>query len=370
MNAKTTTHKITLLPGDGVGPEVTDIARQVLVAVGERHGRRFDFDTHLIGGCAIDATGDPLPKESLDACQRSDAVFLGAVGGPKWDKGARRPEQGLLALRKALGVFANIRPLKIHAALIDKSPLKREIIEGADMVVFRELTGGSYFGEKKRSADEASDLCIYTSEEVARIARAAFKAARGRRNKVTSVDKANVMETSKLWREVVIRVQQEEFPEVELEHVLIDAMTMHVLRTPRAYDVILTENMFGDILSDELSALAGSLGLSPSASIGSSGPGLFEPVHGSAPDIAGRDLANPAGAVLSAAMLLRYGLGLHTEASAIENAVAGAFDEGAATRDIGGSLGCHAMGAVILDNIGRDRRGGARGSDRARMHWG
>jgi len=361
------TYNIVLLPGDGVGPEVTVAAQDVLLAIGERFKRKFHFDTRLIGGAAIDAVGSALPQDTLEACQKSDAVFLGAVGGPKWDRGAVRPEQGLLALRKALDVFVNVRPLRIYPDLVHRSPLKREIIEDVDLVVFRELTGGSYFGEKKRNATQASDLCAYSAFEVERIARAAFTAARARRKKVTSVDKANVMETGKLWREVVTRVQHEEFPEIELEHVLVDAMAMHVLRQPRTYDVILTENMFGDILSDELSALAGSIGVAPSASIGTGqGPGLFEPVHGSAPDIAGKDMANPVGAVLSAALLLRYGLNLQAEADAVENAVAGAYWSGAATTDLGGALGCRSMTAAILDGLSKP----ADAANRVLMHWG
>lgn len=342
---------IVLLPGDGVGPEVTAQARTALEAVGKRFGHTFAFASHHIGGIAIDETGEPLPAETLTACQAADAVFLGAVGGPKWDLAPKRPEQGLLGIRKALGLYANIRPTLMHKPLLDHSPLKREIVEGVDMLVFRELTGGSYFGEKKQSATEASDLCLYTVGEIERIARKAFAAARARRNKVSSVDKANVMATSRLWRETVIRVHKYEFSDVELEHVLIDSMTMHVLRNPRAYDVIVTENMFGDILTDELSALGGSLGLGASASLGDSGPGLFEPVHGSAPDIAGRDLANPIGAVLSAAMLLRHGLKLNAEANALDAAVASALEGGARTRDLGGELGCAQMGAAILAHI-------------------
>lgn len=346
-----TKFNIVLLPGDGVGPEVTAQARGALEAAGKRFGHEFAFASHHIGGAAIDATGEPLPAETLAACQAADAVFLGAVGGPKWDGAPKRPEQGLLAIRKALGLYANLRPTLMHKPLLDQSPLKREIVDGVDMLVFRELTGGSYFGEKKQSATEASDLCLYTVGEIERIARKAFAAARVRRNKVSSVDKANVMATSRLWRETVIRIHETEFKDVELEHVLIDSMTMHVLRNPRAYDVIVTENMFGDILTDELSALGGSLGLGASASLGDSGPGLFEPVHGSAPDIAGRDLANPIGAVLSAGMLLRHGLKLSAEADAVDAAVANALEAGARTRDLGGELGCTQMGAAILAHI-------------------
>ncbi|NWG72032.1 MAG: 3-isopropylmalate dehydrogenase [Parvularculaceae bacterium] len=342
------TYTIAVLPGDGVGPEVISVACDVLGAVTERFGHQFKLTRGLIGGAAIDATGGPLPEGTLELCRKADAILLGAVGGPKWDQGAVRPEQGLLAIRKELGVFANLRPVVVHGDLVERSPLKREIVEGVDLIVFRELTGGAYFGEKRRTADAASDLGAYTSAEIERIARAAFKSARRRRRKVTSVDKANVMEAGRLWRETVSRVHREEFPDVALEHVLIDAMAMHVLRWPRNYDIILTDNMFGDILSDELSALADSIGLAPSASLGASGPGLFEPVHGSAPDIAGRNLANPVGAVLSTAMMLRYGLRLEDEADAVEAAVSATIAIGAVTADLGGDLGCREVGDAIL----------------------
>jgi 3-isopropylmalate dehydrogenase len=341
-----TTHSIVLLPGDGVGPEVTAVARAVLERVGD-----FSYATHLIGGAAIDATGDPLPDATLKACQGADAVLLGAVGGPKWERAPLRPEAGLLAIRKALGLYANLRPLKVHPAMADRTPLKPEIVSGVDLVIFRELMGGAYYGEKRYSADVASDLCIYSRPEIERIARAAFNAARLRRRKVTSVDKANVMDSSRLWREVVTALHATDYPDIELEHQLVDSMAMHLIRQPRAYDVIVTENMFGDILSDEASVLAGSLGLSPSASLGDGGPALFEPVHGSAPDIAGKDLANPIGAVLSAAMLLRYGLKLPGAADAVEAAVAAALDGGHRTKDIGGELGCRAMGEAILAGL-------------------
>ena len=342
------TYAIALLPGDGVGPEVTAVAQSVLETVGGKFGHKFAFDTQLIGGIAIDTTGEPLPDATRQSCLRSDAIFLGAVGGPKWDKAPKRPEEGLLALRKALNVFINIRPLKIFPSLIDASPLKPEIVRGVDLVVFRELIGGSYFGEKKLSATEASDLCVYSVPEIERITKAAFEAARGRRNKVTSVDKANVMHTGKLWRETVTRMQRDLYPDVTLEHALIDSMSMHLIRQPSQYDVILTENMFGDILSDEASAIAASIGLAPSASIGNGGPGLFEPVHGSAPDIAGKDKCNPIGSVLSVAMLLDYALGLKEEARAVEAAVDAALAGGARTADLGGTMGCRAMGDAIL----------------------
>jgi 3-isopropylmalate dehydrogenase len=359
--------KITLLPGDGVGPEVTAVARGVLDAVADRFGRRFTFDTQLIGGAGIDAHGDPLPQTTLVSCRESDAVFLGAVGGPRWDKAPRRPEEGLLRLRKALDVFINVRPLRVFPSLAHRSPLKREIIDGVDLIVFRELVGGAYFGDKQHTYDRASDACVYTAPEIERIARAAFAAARARRGKVTSVDKSNVMATGKLWRDTVTRVHRELFADIELEHVLVDAMAMHLVRQPRAYDIILTENMFGDILSDEASALGGSIGLAPSASLGAEGPGLFEPVHGSAPDIAGQDLANPVGAILSAALLLNYGLGLEDEAAAVEAAASAALADGARTADLGGNLGCRDMGRAVISEL---RSADAHASHRVQMHWG
>ncbi len=361
-----TVHTIVLLPGDGIGPEVTRAAAEVLDAVGERFDRRFAFDTQLIGGAAIDAADTPLPQETLEACQQAHAIFLGAVGGPKWEHGSKRPEQGLLALRKALGLFANIRPVRIYDELIEASPLKRDIVADVDFVVFRELTGGAYFGEKKRGSDFASDECIYRIDEIERIARAAFAAARARRGKVTSVDKANVMETGRLWREVVTRVHAEAFADVRLEHALVDSTAMQIIRHPRSFDVILTENMFGDILSDEASVLGGSIGLAPSASLGAGGPGLFEPVHGSAPDIAGRDRANPIGAILSVALMLRYGLRLTDEANAVEAAVEAGLVKGARTHDLGGDLGCTAMTDTIVDELLRS----ATLAHCAHMHWG
>ena len=357
---------IVVLPGDGVGPEVTAAATDVLRVIGDFYGHTFRFHEHLIGGAAIDATGDPLPPETVEACKASDAVLLGAVGGPQWDGGKRRPEEGLLGLRKALGLFANLRPLQVSPVLAHRSPLKKEIVEGVDLIVFRELTGGIYFGEKTRTADRATDLCEYTVPEIERVARAAFQTAQQRRGKVTSVDKANVMETSRLWREVVTRIHAEEFPRVELEHALVDSMAMHLIRKPREYDVILTENMFGDILSDEISVLGGSIGLLPSASLGSGGPGLFEPIHGSAPDIAGQDKANPVGTILSAALLLRHSLGLEDEASSIEAAVAAVVSAGAVTADLGGTLGTRAAGEAVIDGIRAIHWAAAH---RVQMHW-
>lgn len=361
------TFNIVLLPGDGVGPEVTAAARAVLGVIGDFYGHRFEFAEHLIGGAAIDATGDPLPPETTAACLAADGVLLGAVGGPQWDGGKRRPEEGLLGIRKAMGLFANLRPLQVSPVLAHRLPLKKEIVEGVDLIVFRELTGGVYFGEKTRTDDMASDLCIYTVPEIERVARAAFKTALQRRGKVTSVDKANVMETSRLWREVVTRVHAEEFPQVTLEHALVDSMAMHLIRKPREYDVILTENMFGDILSDEISVLGGSIGLLPSASLGESGPGLFEPIHGSAPDIAGQDLANPVGTILSAAMMLRHSLDLEDEASSIEAAVAAVLAAGAVTADLGGELGTRAASGAVIDAIKAIHWAA---SHRVQMHWG
>ena len=303
------THRIVTLPGDGIGPEIMAPALRVLEAVGE-----FELEEHPFGGASIDAHGTALTDEVLDACRKADAVLLAAVGGPKWDSTdpkAPRPEQGLLGLRKGLGLYANLRPVKPLPALYDASPLRRERIEGTDLLVVRELTGGIYFGEKTRTADAASDVCAYTRVEIERIARTAFGAARA---KVTSVDKANVLETSRLWRELVSALHAREFPHIQLEHVLVDNAAMQLVAAPRHFDVILTENMFGDILSDEAAMITGSIGLLPSASLGGDGPGLFEPVHGSAPDIAGTGTANPLAMVLSVAMMLRHGLGLPDEA--------------------------------------------------------
>ena len=342
---------IVLLPGDGVGPEVAAAAHTVLGAVGRRFGHTFAFAEHVIGGAALDATGEPLPAATLDACLAADAVFLGAVGGPKWDGAARRPEQGLLAIRKAMGLFANLRPTVVDAPLIDRSPLKAEAVRGVDILIVRELTGGVYFGERTRTADSASDLCTYSVAEIERVADVAFKAAQGRRGRLTSVDKANVLETSRLWRETVIRLHRDRYPDVALEHGLVDSAAMKLITDPRAYDVILTENMFGDILSDEASVLAGSIGLLGSASLGAGGPGLFEPIHGSAPDIAGLDKANPIGAIRSAAMLLRYGLKLADEADAVEAAVGAAIAAGELTADVSGSLGTQAVAAGIAARL-------------------
>lgn len=327
---------IVLLGGDGIGPDVTQSARRVMNAVAELYGHRFVIKDELMGGAAIDATGDPLPAATIASCEASDAVLLGAVGGPKWsDPNARvRPEQGLLRLRSVLGVYANIRPVKVYDELVGASPLRPEILKGVDLLVVRELTGGIYFGEKTRSDSSASDLCTYHSHEIERIVRVAAKLAAGRRSRLCSVDKANVLETSRLWREVTNRVMATEFSDIDLETLLVDAAAMHLLSRPSSFDVIVTENMFGDILTDEASMLAGSMGMLPSASLGDSTRGLFEPIHGSAPDIAGRGIANPCAAIASAALLLRHSLGLENEAAAVESAIAAAIASGARTADI------------------------------------
>ncbi len=326
-------HRVILLPGDGIGPEITPPAVEVLEAVAPG---ALEFEEHVFGGASIDAHGIALTGETLDACRSADAVLLAAVGGPKWDTtdpDKPRPEQGLLGLRRGLGLFANLRPVKPLPALYDASPLRREIIERTDLLVVRELTGGIYFGEKTRTADSASDVCVYTREEIERIGRVAFGAARSR---VTSVDKANVLETSRLWREVIRELHSREFPHIELEHLLVDNAAMRLVAAPRHFEVIVTENMFGDILSDEAAMLTGSLGMLPSASLGNGGPGLFEPVHGSAPDIAGMGTANPLAMFLSAALMLRHGFGMEEEAAAIESAVDRALAEGLRTPDLGG----------------------------------
>jgi 3-isopropylmalate dehydrogenase len=323
---------IVLLPGDGIGPEIVAAARRVLEAVGE-----FRFTEQLVGGASIDAHGNALTDEVLDACREADAVLLGAVGGPKWDTtdpDAPRPEQGLLGLRKGLGLYANLRPVRPLPALIDASPLRPDRIQGTDLLVVRELTGGIYFGDSGRDGDRAHDTCEYSVEEIERIARIALDAAERRRGRVTSVDKANVLETSRLWRETVTRVAGE-WPSVELDHLLVDNAAMQLVSDPAAFDVILTENMFGDILSDESAMLTGSLGMLPSASLGGEGPGLFEPVHGTAPDIAGTGVANPLATILSAAMMLRHGLDRTADADAIEAAVETALAHGLRTPDLG-----------------------------------
>lgn len=350
---------ITLLPGDGIGPEVVAEGRKVLEAVAGQFGHTFTFTEALIGGIAIDQTGNPLPDESLDTCCASDAVLLGAVGGPKWSdpRAGVRPEQGLLGLRKELGLFANLRPVKVVPALAGASPLKPEAVAGVDLVIVRELTGGLYFGQPQGRCDDengraAVDTLHYPEVEIERLMRVAFELARGRRKKLTSVDKANVLASSRLWREVAHEVARD-YPDVVCEDLLVDACAMHLIRRPADFDVIATENMFGDILSDEASMLAGSLGMLPSASLGSEPPGLYEPIHGSAPDIAGQGIANPLATILSVAMLLRSSLGLPDEAVAVEGAVEAVLAAGHRTADLAApgrpTVNTQAMGDLVVD---------------------
>ncbi len=347
---------IVLLPGDGIGPEVTAEAVKCLELVSEYFDLDLAFDEHLFGGAAIDAYGMPLTDWTIEACRRADAILLGAVGGPQWDEAAVRPEAGLLRLRSELGLYANLRPARVIAGLEFLSPLKSRIASGADVLVVRELTGGLYFGEKQHSAESASDLCSYSREEIERIAHVAFLAARRRRHKVTSVDKANVLATSRLWRHTVEEVAKA-YPDVALDHLYVDAAAMALVTAPSRFDVILTENMFGDILSDQLSAIGGSIGLLASASAGGGGAMLFEPIHGSAPDIAGRDIANPAGAIASAAMLLDQALELHEQAGILTGALERALVEGCRTADLDGTHGCAAFGTrvreIITEQLGK-----------------
>ena len=351
---------IVLLPGDGIGPEIVAQAQRVLETVANSFGHQFEFSSHMIGGISIDTWGDPLPQETIDACRDSDAILLGAVGGPKWDdpSAKTRPEVGLLKIRKELGLFANLRPIRLFDELLDASPLRRDIIEGTDILFLRELTGGIYFGESGTSgsgqAESAYQSMIYSVGEVERIVRLAAKAAQGRGNRLTSVDKANVLEPSRLWRRVAARVMQEEFPDVQYDVVLVDAMAMHLINRPSDFDVVVTGNMFGDILTDEASMLPGSLGMLPSASLGSDGPGLYEPIHGSAPDIAGQEIANPLATILASAMLLRHSLGLEVEATAIESAVQSVLSDGLRTRDIargGEAIGTESMGSAVVERL-------------------
>ena len=357
--------RIAALPGDGVGPEVTAEAVKALHAIGDCFGHTFDVQHGVIGGGAIDEVGDPFPPESLELCRGSDAVLLGAVGGPKWDdpQAAVRPEDGLLALRKSLQLFANLRPVKLHPALIDSSPIKPEVLEGVDLVVVRELTGGLYFAQPKKRWTDANgraavDTLAYTEAEILRILHAAFRLAGTRRGRVTSVDKANVLETSRLWRELADSVA-EDYPNVSLEHMLVDNAAMQLISSPSRFDVIVTENTFGDILTDEAAVLSGSMGMLPSASLGHSGGetplGLYEPIHGSAPDIAGRGIANPVAAILSAGLMLRLSLGLEREAQALEDAVSRALEDGCRTADIARSgeapLSTDAMGDAVVSRI-------------------
>ena len=349
--------KITLLPGDGIGPEVVAEAVRVLETIASKYKHSFDFQERLMGGCSIDKYGSSLTDETLADCQASDSVLLGAVGGPKWDdpKAKDRPERGLLALRKGLGVFANLRPVKVHPALVDGSPLKPEKLKGVDILVIRELTGGLYFGfpkgrDVKDGRERAVDTLEYYDYEVKRIMKLAFDLAKGRKKKVTSVDKANVLESSRLWRQIATQMGKEN-SDVELEHVLVDTAAMKLITGPAWMDVMVTENMFGDILTDEASVLAGSMGMLPSASLGESTIGLYEPIHGSAPDIAGKGIANPTGTILSTAMMLRHSFKLEAEAAAIEAAVERSITEGARTADLGGTLTTRQMADEIIKRM-------------------
>jgi 3-isopropylmalate dehydrogenase len=344
MNAK-----IVLLPGDGIGPEVTAEAKLLINAVAEAFGVSIELHTALIGGAAIDASGDPLPETSLALCREADAVILGAVGGPKWsDPGAKvRPEQGLLKIRKELGLFANLRPVKLHPKLIDASPLKAEYLQGVDLMVVRELTGGSYFGEKVEGDDFASDTCTYSRGEVERVVTMAGHIARQRGGKLTMIDKANVMATSRLWRRVTEDVMQAHFQDVPYEFILVDAAAMYLISNPARFDVIVTENMFGDILTDEASMLAGSMGMLPSASLADGKFGLYEPIHGSAPDIAGKGIANPFGMLASVAMMFAYSLDMQDAADQVDKAISDCISAGECTRDLGGNLNTGEAGAAV-----------------------
>ncbi len=353
------TKQIVLLPGDGIGREIIDSAEQVLTAVADKFGHQFTFSRHAIGGAAIDEFGEPLPKSTLEACQEADAILLGAVGGEKWDNlpPEIRPERGLLAIRKSLGLFANLRPIKGFAPLLHASPLKEEVIKGSDILIIRELTGGLYFGkpsERRENNQAVVDTLYYTRHEIERIVEYAFEAARIRNKRLTSVDKANVLESSRLWREIV-EEKSAAYPDVEVEHLLVDAAAMKLITNPTQFDVIVTENLFGDILSDEASVLTGSLGMLPSASLRSDGLGLYEPVHGSAPDIAGKGIANPLAMILSAALMLRYSFHLNAEADVIETAVVEALNKGYYTADLyienGTKVGTKEMTEVVLNEI-------------------
>ena len=348
---------IVLLPGDGIGPEVVGESVRVLDAIAARHHHQWTYQERPIGGCSIDRCGASLTDETLADCRAADAVLLGAVGGPKWDdpKAKDRPERGLLALRKGLGVFANLRPVKVHPALVDSSPLKPEKLAGVDILVIRELTGGLYFGwpkgrDVKDGRERAVDTLEYYDYEIRRVIELAFRLARGRKRKVTSVDKANVLESSRLWREIAVALGAAN-PDVTLEHMLVDTAAMRLVTGPAAMDVVVTENMFGDILTDEASVLAGSMGMLPSASLGEGRIGLYEPIHGSAPDIAGKGIANPIGTILSAAMLLRHSLGLEAEAAAVEHAVDATITAGARSADIGGKLSTREMAAEVISRL-------------------
>jgi len=346
--------RIAVLGGDGIGPEVVAEGVRCLRTIAARFGHSFELIEADFGGCAIDKHEDPLPKATLDLCLGADAILLGAIGGPKWSSPTAklRPEAGLLRLRKELGVYANLRPVHVLGSLVEASTIKPEVLQGVDLLFVRELTGGIYFGEKRRDAVSASDLCVYSVAEVERVTRVAATLARGRRRKLTSIDKANVLETSRLWREVVERVVRSEFADVKLDHMLVDAAAMHLIRRPRDFDVLVTENMFGDILTDEASMLSSSLGMLPSASLGDTKRGLYEPIHGSAPDIAGKGIANPCGTLLSVAMLLRHSLGLVNEAEVVELAVTHIIDSGFRTPDITApgarSYSTHEVGDAVI----------------------
>ncbi len=357
--------RIALCPGDGIGPEVITEARKVLDAVAVRYGHTVSYTEHLIGGVAIDATGTALPEDTFAACAAAEAVLLGAVGGPRWDdpKAAVRPEQGLLALRQRLGLWANLRPVAPYPCLLDRSPLRPEKLSGVDLIVIRELTGGLYFGTPKERTMgpeglRAVDTLVYTEHEIRRVVELAFRIAATRRSKVTSIDKANVLESSRLWRQVAIEVA-ERHPGVRVEHLLVDSAAMRLITHPSSFDVIVTENRCGDILTDEAAVLSGSIGLLPSASLGDDRKGMYEPIHGSAPDIAGHAVANPVGTILSVAMMLRFSLGLEREAQCIERAVEEALRDGCRTRDIGGTLTTHAMGSAVRERLAEAAAGGS-----------
>ena len=341
--------KIIVLPGDGIGPEVTDEAEKMMAEIAADYGLELDLQTELIGGAAMDATGEPLPEKTLQACRGADAVVLGAVGGPKWSdpNASKRPEQGLLAIRRELGLFANLRPVRAHPKLADASPLKPEYLEGVDMMVVRELTGGSYFGDKQEGDDFASDLCSYSREEVERVVMRAGEIARARSGKLTMIDKANVMASSRLWRKVTNEIMAEHFPDLQYDVLLVDAAAMFLVSSPARFDVIVTENMFGDILTDEASTLVGSMGMLPSASLGEGKIGLYEPIHGSAPDIAGQGIANPFGMLASVGMMFDYSLGMREVAGRIEQAIRDCISSGECTRDLGGTLNTSEAGAVV-----------------------
>ena len=330
---------------------MADAALLVLTRVAAKHSIELQIEHHKFGGAAIDAVGNPFPEETKAACLAADAIFLGAVGGPKWDGGSVRPEAGLLQMRSDLSVYANLRPLQVIEGLEDFSPLKKDRVEGVDILIVRELTGGVYFGKREEGVERATDECLYTKEEVERVARVAFDAAKGRNGRVTSVDKANVMATSRLWRKVVTDLHAREYKELELAHQLVDSMAMKLITGPSAFDVVLTENMFGDILSDEASVISGSIGLSPSASLGDGNIGLFEPIHGSAPDIAGQGKANPVGSILSIAMMLRHSLGAEAAAASVEQAVTKSVVAGARTADLGGDKSCHDVAEWIVSEL-------------------